>query len=111
MSYYETIKAREVQIITAALDGLLEKGYTVRVSYEDEISTGHMTDRDAIMAELFACDLEGLHVYQDKKKIGTVTLVHGNDGSDVIADNSVSLEDALAKATAIADEIAEQEGL
>ena len=41
----------------------------------------------------------------EEGSVGTFTLIYGNDGWDVIADNTSNLEDALQSASELADEL------
>lgn len=97
----------ERQIVKAAVDALIAFGYQINVCNGEVVALRKLsTDADAVMAELFACDEEQLIVYtMDGQRAGTVLLVYGNDGWDVIADNTDRLEDALAPATKLAEEI------
>lgn len=74
---------------------------------EDWANPEWTRDRDEIMRELMACDEENLMVALRKPdgstKHAAIYLVYGNDGWDVIADNSASLEGMWPNADALAD--------
>lgn len=93
----------ERAIVRAAVEGLLAAGY--RVGYHDgeEMAVPRSSDSlDEIMKELHSTDMAQLSVRRGDEA-GSVLLVYGNDGYDVIADSSVGLEDALSTATALAE--------
>jgi hypothetical protein len=88
----KTIRELETQVLTTLIDGLIEEGYTLTVSYgEGQYGVKKSKDRDAILADLWACDEEWLHVHKDGKAIGQVFLIYGECGYDVICDHSESL--------------------
>lgn len=103
-------QAIERQVVRAAVDGLIDAGYVVSVFDGEEYPVKRSRDAEAIMKELFACDEEWLiagRIDEEGKhhRVGSVYLVYGNDGWDVIADNACVLEPALAKASALSDEL------
>lgn len=103
-------QAVERAVVKAAVMGLLDAGYTLRVDYDRgyDSATPWTTDRKTLFAALFACDEEWIMVRkgegnpQDMTADAFVFLVYGNDGWDVISNYSVSLEPALAKADKVA---------
>lgn len=71
------------QIVGRALD----KGYLLSVYDGEETPIQHSDDLEAVMAELGHCDLEWLLVENaDRKRIGSIFLVYGNDPDEVVAD-------------------------
>jgi hypothetical protein len=71
------------QIVGRALD----KGYLLSVFDGEEYPVLHSDDPEAVMAELGHCDEEWLHVANaDRKRIGSIYLVYGNDADEVVAD-------------------------
>ena len=71
------------QIVGRALD----KGYLLSVYDGEEVPVLHSDDAEAVMAELGHCDEEWLHVAnEDRKRIGAIFLVYGNDPDEVVAD-------------------------
>jgi hypothetical protein len=66
-------------------------------------------DLDAIMGAIMSTDEDTLIVrrslHQDRAStfVGTITLIYGNDGWDVISNYSLSLDEVLAAANALAD--------
>lgn len=103
-----SIKARiviERAVIRHAVSAFIAAGCTVTVDYGGEEGQGvaSSTDLGAIMKAIGACDEEWLHVRKDGKALGTVMLVYGNDGWDVIADNHMSLEPLLEETTKYAE--------
>lgn len=97
-------QAIEREIVTKVVDDALAAGYGISINNggdDDEIVNSR--DREAILKELFATDEEYLYLHENGKKIGTIFLVYGNDGWDVICDYSSKLEEFLAGANEIAD--------
>ena len=71
------------QIVGRALD----KGYLLSVYDGEEYPIMHSDDAEAVMAELGHCDEEWLQVANaDRKRIGTIFFVYGNDADEVVAD-------------------------
>ena len=96
------IRAIESQITRHALAAILNAGYTVSVSYDDpDYPITRSTDEEAIMSHLWACDEEWLIIHDPitGKRVGTIFLVHGNDGWDVICDHSSGFLDSLLEPT------------
>lgn len=99
----------ERRIVKAAVDGLLAAGYAISVYDGGDWPVERSRDADIIMAGLFACDEEWLQVYTStshdtEPSVGSVWLIYGNDGYDVIADNSLTLNEALAQADKLSDQ-------
>jgi hypothetical protein len=71
------------QIVGRALD----KGYLLSVYDGEETPVEHSDDLEAVMAELGHCEAEWLLVENaDRKRIGSIFLVYGNDPDEVVAD-------------------------
>jgi hypothetical protein len=71
------------QIVGRALD----KGYLLSVFDGEDVPVMHSDDAEAVMAGLGHCDEEWLYVAnEDRKQIGTIFLVYGNDPDEVVAD-------------------------
>ncbi|MEN5458699.1 hypothetical protein ABEO27_27830, partial [Klebsiella pneumoniae] len=95
-----------------AITGLLAEGYTISVFDGEETVLTKSVDPAAIEKAMFSTDEDQFHVERDggdKPETGWVLFVYGNDGWDVIADNTVNLEPALKGATELADKIADEE--
>ncbi len=108
------VRARIVMeraIIRKALEDLIAADCKVRHNDGEDFTTPHIQDIELLMRELMATDEEVLRVYfKDDEGIphtGSIVLIYGNDGWDVIADNSVCLEPWLAGASALAEQFAE----
>lgn len=84
--------------------------YLVSLHNGEDYSIRRSRDLDAIMAELMATDCEVLHVRDGDRLVGSVHLIYGNDGWDVIADYSDTeeLRRLLAGAEALAERIAQE---
>ena len=99
----------EEQIAERCIVDLLAAGYSLGVHDGEEITIHHSTDSAAVKAEMFNTDEVRLLVYktdgpQGKRDwFGWVFFVYGNDGWDVINDNTCNLEDALEGVTKYAE--------
>lgn len=90
----------ELAVVTAAVSEILANGFTIRVHDGEDVSEP-LTEKAIILDRMFDVDDEWLLVYRDGKRFGQVYLVYGNDGYDVICDNSISLEPYLTEASAL----------
>lgn len=102
----------ERRIATAAAKGLIAAGYKIAVYDGEEIAQPKTDDVRAIIGAMFSTDEDRFFVYRRAtgaeagwERIGWVWFVYGNDGWDVIADNTSNLEDALQSASELADEL------
>lgn len=102
----------ERAIVRHTVADLVASGCSVSVYYGDgEYGIKRSTSVEAVMAEIGACDEEFLHVHPNPKndslgkKMGTIMLVYGNDGWDVLCDYHTSLEPLLVGANAFAESI------
>jgi hypothetical protein len=99
----------ERRIVKTAVKALIEAGFTVSVNDGEEIVLTDSIDAKAIEAAMFSTDQDQLHVTRTSDGLrGWVLLIYGNDGHDVIADNTVNIEDVLKPATELADKIASE---
>lgn len=112
-------RAIEKQITECVIDTLLAAGYTVRVR-ADGPGFEPATTRDELLATCM--DLDEAHLIVEREETTAadpelkieprkvrrmVVLVYGNDGYDLVADYSASLEATLAPVHALADAIEE----
>ncbi len=102
----------ERRIATAAAKGLIAAGYKIAVHDGEEIALRKTDDVRAIIGAMFSTDEDRFIVYHrpsiadaEWERIGWVRFIYGNDGWDVIADNTTNLEAALQAATELADEL------
>jgi hypothetical protein len=84
---------------------VVDAGLKISVDNGEYISLDKSDDVEAIVADLMACDMDWLHVFDGQKRVGTLLLVYGNDGYDVICDYSVSLEAYVRDADRLAEEL------
>ena len=106
----------ERAIVKKIVEDALELGYNVTHSDGEDYTITVRIDENTtkeeavedIMDELHATDEEYLFFFKGGKRIGSVTLIYGNDGHDVIADNTATdeVERILAGATELADNYA-----
>lgn len=92
----------ERAVIRRAVTDAIAAGRTVSVDDGEEITVKRSTDLAEIMGAIMSTDEGRLLIHADKGTAG-IYLVHGNDGYDVIADYSTSLEPILAGSNALAD--------
>ena len=100
----------ESRIASRAVSALLAAGYSLSVAQGGEDEQPATTSKRKIMELLGECDEDYLFVYAPAPsqikagwKIGWVHLVYGNDGNDVIADYTCTLESQLAAVLAYAE--------
>lgn len=107
----EKRQAIERRIVRRAVKAFLNAGFAVSVYDGEDYSIRCSTSVKAIMAKVQACDEEWLHVLRkvdgEWKRFGTVCLVYGNGGWDVISDYSVNLEQWLAEVNVYAGSLCE----
>jgi len=108
--YFDGEKMMDRQEMERAIAGrfaqtVIDAGLTISVDNGEYISLRKSSDVDAVIKDLMACDMDWLHVHDGEKRIGTLLLVYGNDGYDVICDYSVSLEAYVKDADRLAEEL------
>lgn len=94
-------KKVETAVISALVKSAYQAGYTVKIHDGGEIIP--CDNHDHVMENLFSVDEEHLLFFKDGKRQGWAWLVHGNEGYDVIADNSASIEPIMKEATEESD--------
>ena len=99
----------EQQIIRRAVTDILGKGYKISLYDGEEFTVKRSTDLNLILNATQTTDRDMLKVYEGDSLIGTIILIYGNDGHDVIADYSLSLEEVLKGASLLADELADED--
>lgn len=93
----------ERQIVQAVIDDALLAGYRLAVD-DGETRPKITTNKAQLMRALFDLDDAQLNVYlADRKQVGWVYFVFGNDGPDVINDHTTNLEGLLARAERLAE--------
>lgn len=95
----------ERAIVGRAVRDLLKAGHSLSVNDGEAFPIIRSRNATAIMRALFSVDCERIYVHRmpDGRRIGWLFLVYGNDGPDVIADHTLSIEPLLAGAVACAD--------
>jgi hypothetical protein len=96
----------EMRIARALVRKLLDEGMTINVFDGEEVTLNQSSSEEDIMAALRTTDEDILYVYQGETRMGFIHLVYGNDGWDVIADNSTRLESIIAPVSAYAESFA-----
>ena len=116
----DRIRTMERMIVKIIIEDALDRGYTIFYYNDDESSPPIIASlklnmskelaTDMILAEVGACDEEKIVIFDEtNRRVGSVFLVFGNDGHDVICDHTSSkeMDDLLAGATELADRFAE----
>ena len=95
----------EQRIASRAVSALLKAGYWLAVCQGDEDEQLASRNKRDVMKLLGDCDDDRIIVYDGKTHLraGWLYLVYGNDGNDVIADYSCTLEKQLAAVNAYAE--------
>lgn len=100
----------ERAVIRRAATDILAAGHAITVHDGEDVSVMKSRDLGEIMDAIGATDEEYLKVYEatgDEAKpwrhLGSVFMVYGNEGWDVLADYHVSLESLLAGANDYAE--------
>lgn len=99
----------ERAIVRQAVADILAAGLRITLTHEGDDSEAVLaTDLDFIMDQASACDLEGLVLYTaEGNRVGWVQMVYGNDGWDVLSDNSTTVSPYLVGADALSQELAD----
>lgn len=77
--------ALDRMVVTRLVENALAQGYAVRV-HDSQEELPRRTTVQEVLSDLYCTDEEWLRFYRGSHLIGSVLLVHGNDGWDVIAD-------------------------
>jgi hypothetical protein len=89
----------ELQIVNKLIEAAKDARYTLKVwdGYEEEGITNY-----DVRTAIFDLDLARIEVYDGDKYLGTIALVLGNDGHDIVSDYHTSLENFLVPVNALA---------
>lgn len=94
----------ERRIVKMLVTNALSAGYELSV-YDGEEYHPWTTDEAEVLDAILNTDEDWLRYRKNGAMAGTVYLVYGNSGWDVIADYSVSLEDHLAPTLRFAESL------
>ena len=97
--------AVERKIVMALIDRALAEGYELAVDDGGHEPLLWTTDRRTLIDNIMETDEDYLRFRKDGKIAGWVFLVYGNEGWDVICDNTVNLEEFLAPITKLAESL------
>lgn len=105
----------ERAIIRRTADFLIKRGHALRVHNGEEYLIGKAgsTNLDEIMGLIMQTDEDRLQVMgragtEDPTSLGSIVLIYGNDGWDVMADCSVALADIIEDCYDFAEAIGEE---
>ena len=107
MNYQTRIKI-EKAIAKKIVDSAIANGYKVSVWDGEEWACRFETDKSNIMPSLFHTDIEYVYIDDNNcQTIGSICLVYGNDGYDVVADHTDSslIAEILESANAYAEQM------
>lgn len=93
----------ERRVIRAFVKSALADGCEISVYDGEDFCLKRSSSEKDIMAAIMSTDEDSFVLRKNGERIGSVQLVYGNDGYDVIADYSVSLEYLMADANSVAD--------
>ena len=93
--------ATERKIVNRLIDTALEAGFELSV-FDSEQAFPWTTRKADVLRDIMNTDEDTLRYRLDGKHLGSVYLVYGNSGWDVICDYSMRLEDALQSVNAYA---------
>lgn len=104
----------EKRIVTELVRELLNHGFYLSTDNGEDDMCPVSNREKSVLDGLFQCDEEFIRVlrkYDDGafKLAGTILLVYGNDGWDVIADYHTSLEPFMKSTQELAESIMEEE--
>lgn len=95
----------ERTIVRKVIELALSRGYTISVYDGESYPVWRSDDFSEIFGAMFLTDEETIRIYDDNHRLGSIFFVYGNDGYDVIADHSCSLESFLAPITEYTDKL------
>lgn len=99
----------ERQVIDKLLDEAIKHNLSFRLFDGEAWATEKTNDKQVILGAVMSVDDETLYFFDaEGKKAGWVRLIYGNDGWDVIADNSQKIDYILPPVTEFANELCEQ---
>jgi len=104
LGYMVILHDGEDKVAVAFMDGNTTKGREV-----EQIIRMKETEVAQIIRMFRATDEERLIFFKDGKRVGSLLLVYGNDGHDVIADHTSNdeMDKIVSGASALADTLAE----
>lgn len=84
----------EFFIVTKLIDVILAAGNRISVFDGEVTCLSHTDDRAAILEAIMSSDEDRLIVVgKNRQPVGSIHLIYGNDGHDVIHDYSIACED------------------
>jgi len=93
LSFVKHRIALERRIVGMIVQDAIAQGYTVAIDNGGDEPSEQMSDPAIIMSEALATDEEALRFFNSLGVyVGSVFLVYGNDGFDVIADHTDNKE-------------------
>ena len=101
--------AIEQKIVRRVVKDALAAGYNVSVYDGEEWTVKRSGSYTKIRDALFSTDEDTIRLRdKDGNDLGVIRFIYGNDGYDVIADYSVSLEEFMKGANEYGDKLATQ---
>lgn len=81
----------EKRIAKMIVQNAINLGYTISIHDGEETVLRESNSVKSILSNMHATDVDLVSFFKEGNRIGSVTLVYGNDGYDVIADYSWTL--------------------
>ena len=98
----------EQKIVSLIIDSCFSSGYAVRIHDGECWASSVYDTKEEHLASIQNTDMESLVVFNrdTRKRVGSIELVYGNDGYDVIQDHTDNIEinDILAEVFGWIDE-------
>jgi hypothetical protein len=100
-------KTRKIEksVVSAVVKSALKLGYTISVWDGGDWAIKSSSGYKAVMEACFSTDEDILVFRNGGVKVGSVSLVYGNSGYDVISDYSMWLEPMLKNANDVANRL------
>ena len=103
-------QAKEKRVVSETLKTALQDGYNVGLYDGEEHVVKDCSTYQPVLKAIMSVDEETIHFYKNGKSFGWVSLVYGNDdGYDVIADNSINIEETMQKVQSVVNELQSHE--
>jgi hypothetical protein len=100
----------ELLIAKAFVKQAINAGFTISIDTGEDETRPYKRIKSVLCA-MFSVDDEKLRIWKDRKRIGWVRFVYGNDGPDVINDYTTNLDEfgLMRDANAIAEKLERNE--
>ena len=97
----------EYRIISSLVDELLAQDLTISINDGEVTTIRRSTDRTVILSNIMCTDEEHMIVHHKTQYLGSIFLVYGNEGWDVINDYTVALEPSIQQTLSMIEGLAQ----